>query len=158
MNILVMMMVLAEAATDPGLWVSIVDLAVQILTPILLVVGSWAAVKLAKKFNMEALVADNELARETVRAGIGYAERRAKKWAADNDAKATGPQKLSWAVKHVAKIAGKLNVGEKIADGISRRIHAEFGMADLVAERDVATATQINLDGVLGIPSSQPES
>lgn len=156
MNMVMMIAVLAEAAADPGLWVSIVDLAVQVLTPILLALGSWALLKLAKKFNLEALVADGDLAKDAVHAGIGYAERWARKWAAENDAKATGPQKLTVAIEHIAKLEGKLNLGEKVADAISRRIHSELGLVDMAAENEAAT--RINLDGVLGIPPSQPES
>lgn len=148
MNILLMMVVLAEAAADPGLWVSIVDLAVQVLTPILLAAGSWALLKLAKKFKLESLVADGDLAKDAVHAGIGYAERWAKKYAAMHDLKATGPQKLHVAIQYIAKLEGKLNVGDKIADGISRRIHSEFGLVDLAKEAD----GKINLDGVLGLP------
>lgn len=158
MNILMMMVVLAEAAADPGLWVSIVDLAVQILTPILLVLASWVAVKLAKKFNLEALLADGELAKDAVHAGIGYAERWAKQRGVGNafGADATGSQKLVKAIEYIAKVEGKLGLGEKAADAISRRIHSELGLTDLANE--AAAAGAINLDGVLGLPPNQPES
>lgn len=155
MNVLMMMVMLADVAADPGMWVTVVDLAVKILTPILLVLASWVAVKLAKKFKLEGLLADGELAKDAVHAGIGYAERWAKKYAAEHDAKATGPQKLAVAIEHIAKLEGKLNVGETIADGISRRIHSEFGLVDLAKEAD----GKINLDGVLGLPPEpKPEN
>lgn len=157
MNILLMMVVLAEAAADPGLWVTVVDLAVQFLTPILLVLASWAALKLAKKFKLEGLLADGELSRTAVVTGIGYAERWAKKYAAEHDAKATGPQKLHKAIQRIAKLEGKLNLGQKAADEISRRIHDELGMGDLIAEQEAAG--RINLDGVLGLPPEpKPET
>lgn len=133
MNIALMMVLVAAA--EPGLWTSIVGLAVQILTPILLVLASWAAVKLAKKFHLEGLLADGELAKDAVHAGIGYAERWAKKYDIGDafSVGPTGPQKLAKAIEYIAAIEGKLKLGDKVADAISRRIHAELGLDDLTS-------------------------
>lgn len=120
----------AEAATAgggkvlPG-WVDeLAILAIQILGPILIMVAGWAAVKLAKKLGIEETAAIDKLARDRARQALLYAERWAKK--AGLRETPAGPGKLEKALDRLIVIEGHINIGEKLRDELSRRIHTEL--------------------------------
>ncbi len=131
MNIALMMVLMAAAGQ--GAWADLIDLAVQILIPTLMLLGSWVALKLAKKFGVEGAVAAEHLGSAIVRKGIGYAERWGKKYLAERMEKPAGWQKLSKAIEYIAALEGNLKLSDKLRDVISRRIHSELGQGDLFA-------------------------
>ena len=129
MNMMMMMMTLLAEVSAAGKWDSAIELAVQFLTPVLMVLVGWAAVKLQKKLGLEGVISLDEIAVANVRKGIGYAERWAKKKLHDGGS-ANGDMKLTKAIDFIAALEGKLNLSEKLADVISRRIHTELGVDD----------------------------
>ncbi len=108
----------------PG-WVDeLALLAIKILGPILIMLAGWVAVKLAKKMGIEETIAIDKLARDRARQALFYAERLAKK--ADRAEALDGPGKLEKALDRLIVIEGHINIGEKLRDELSRRIHTEL--------------------------------
>lgn len=138
MNIALMMVILAAASQ--GAWADLIDLAVQILTPTLMLLGGWLAVKLSRKFGLEGKLAAESLGNQAVRKGIAYAERWAKKSLADYDGN-KGPTKLTKAIEYIAVLEGSLKLSDKLRDAISKRIHSELGQDDLIEIDDTIIGT-----------------
>lgn len=99
-------------------------LAIKVLGPILIMLAGWVAVKLANKLGIEETAAIDKLGRDRARQALLYAERLAKK--ADRDEALDSDGKLEKALDRLIVIEGHINVGERLRDELSRRIHTEL--------------------------------
>jgi hypothetical protein len=100
----------------------VLDLAIDILSPILIMLASFAAWKLAGKFGIEKnIVADNAL-REYVLEGINWADQ----WAKEQIEKPTSDQKFNVAVEYILKLIKKSSLPKTTEDRLKAMIEAKL--------------------------------
>jgi len=78
------------------------QMLIQILTPIFVVLASWAAWAIAKKFGIEKNAAMDEMLKGYVQEGINWADA----WAKTQSQKPTGDQKKAEAIRHILGLVG----------------------------------------------------
>ena len=115
---------LAEAA---GSWMPILgkvtSLLLEVLTPILVAVASWAAWKIASKFGMEKnAILDSKL-KSFVKYGVNYAD----KWAKGQSKKPTSSDKKAQAVNFIVDMLNKEGIKKYAQTQIEKLIEAQLG-------------------------------
>jgi hypothetical protein len=120
----------AEATKEGSAWTPVLGkfltLLFEILTPVILALGSWAVWKLAAKFGMEKNKALDDKVRSLIKQGINYAD----KWAANMKDKPAGTDKKAQAVDFVLELLNKDGIKSYAKGTIEKMIEAQLGFDD----------------------------
>lgn len=120
----------SAAPVDEGSWAPVIGkalgLLLEILTPILVALASWAAWKLAAKFGMEKNAMLDAKLKSLVKMGINYAD----KWAANMAKKPPSSDKKAQAVNFIIDILNKEGIKKFTQSQIEKLIESQLGSDD----------------------------
>ena len=100
----------------------VLRLLIEVLTPALLVLASWATWKLAARFGIEKNVATDAVLRSYIKEAINWADA----WAAKQSEKPTGEQKMAEAVRYVLSLIDKYNLPKMAKEYLELKIEAQL--------------------------------
>ena len=101
----------------------LVQLAIQIATPIFVMFASWAAWKLAKKLGMEKNAAMDEMLRSYVKEAINWADAWAKK---QSGKEPSGEDKKAEAIRYLLDLLSKSALPKIAEERLSALIEAQL--------------------------------
>jgi len=95
---------------------------VEMLTPVILLLGSWAAYKLAKKFGIELGVAERAMVKGYIRQAVNATE----KWARNQSEKPTSSDKLAKGVDYANQFIKGSGLKKKGSDYLVGLIESQL--------------------------------
>jgi hypothetical protein len=107
----------------------LVDLAFKLLGPVVVALGGYLAMKLARKLGIDATEKQEAMVDAWIEQGVHLAEERARAAAKRSEAKISGHEKLELAAGYVADLAEKAGWADWTRDRLKAKIDAKLGSA-----------------------------
>lgn len=116
----------AEGTTITSPWMPVlgdfIQLLIEILTPILVTLGSWAAWRLAKKLGVDKNIAADALLRKYIKEAINYADA----WAKKQSGVKTEEDKKAQAVKYVLELIKNSSIPAMTEERLMDMVEAQL--------------------------------